>query len=291
MALAAHAATEIRSVDRQTPVEDILAIVESDGGVIIRNFVTAEQVAGVNGDIAEELAAMSAGSTTDVEEMAEFHGANTKRLCNIVTHSPTFRQEILDDDLVHDLLDAVFLEESGTYWMNSDMVIEIGPGSKAQPLHRDLENWFPFVDMGPKGPEAIVNFLIALTDFTEINGATRVIPRSNHWDDFHDRGNPELTVPAVMNMGDALFFSGKTAHGGGANKTAHEYRSAIAFSMTPGYLMVEEAYPLIIGREIAKSMPERVQRLMGFRSHFPTGSPGLWMVNDQELGDYLGLDD
>ena len=60
--------------------------------------------------------------------------------------------------------------------MTTAQVIEIGPGNAAQMLHRDLENWFPFIAMGPAGPEVTVNFLIALTDFTEENGATRVIP-------------------------------------------------------------------------------------------------------------------
>ena len=38
--------------------------------------------------------------------------------------------------------------------MTTAQVIEIGPGNKAQMLHRDLENWYPFIGMGPKGPEA-----------------------------------------------------------------------------------------------------------------------------------------
>jgi ectoine hydroxylase-related dioxygenase (phytanoyl-CoA dioxygenase family) len=279
----------LRSVSRDTPIEKILEIVATDGGVIIKEFLTADQVARFNADVEPHMNALRPGSSHEDEFIAEFHGSNTKRLTNLVTHSETFRNEIIDDDLVHELLDKTFLEESGTYWMTTAQVIEIGPGNKAQVLHRDLENWYPFIGMGPKGPEVIVNFLIAFTDFTEENGATRVIPASNHWEDFEDRGRPEDTIPALMNAGDALFFSGKTVHGGGANKTSDEYRRAVAFAFNPGFLTGEEAYPFLIDMDIAKKLSPRVQRLVGFRSQYPTGSPGLWMSNYDELGDALGL--
>lgn len=279
----------LRSVSRDTPIEEILEIVATDGGVIIKEFLTADQVARFNADVESHMNALRPGSSHEDEFIADFHGSNTKRLTNLVTHSETFRNEIIDDDLVHELLDKTFLEESGTYWMTTAQVIEIGPGNKAQVLHRDLENWYPFIGMGPKGPEVIVNFLIAFTDFTEENGATRVIPASNHWEDFEDRGRPEDTIPALMNAGDALFFSGKTVHGGGANRTSDEYRRAVALAFNPGFLTGEEAYPFLIDMDIAKKLSPRVQRLVGFRSQYPVGSPGLWMSNYDELGDALGL--
>jgi ectoine hydroxylase-related dioxygenase (phytanoyl-CoA dioxygenase family) len=271
-------------------MQEILAIVARDGGVIIKNFLDADQIDRFNADVDSEMQALKPGSTHENEMIAAFHGSNTKRLTNLVTHSPTFRNEIIDHDLVHSLCDATFLEQSGTYWMTTAQVIEIGPGNDAQVLHRDLENWYPFVQLGKNGPESILNFLIAFTDFTEENGATRVIPGSNHWDDFEDRGTPQDTVPAVMNAGDALFFSGKTVHGGGANKTESEYRRAVAFAFNPGFLTGEEAYPFLVDLEIAKSLSPRVQRMLGFRSQYPTGSAGLWQVDYAELGDYLGLE-
>ncbi|MFJ8546198.1 phytanoyl-CoA dioxygenase family protein [Streptomyces sp. NPDC093586] len=279
----------LTSVAVDTPAEEILKIVARDGGVIIKGLLTRDQIDRFNAEIDPPLQALRPGSTHENELVAEFHGSNTKRLTNLVTHSPTFRNEIIDHPLVHEISDRVFLEESGTYWMTTAQVIEIGPGNKAQMLHRDLENWFPFIGMGPKGPEVTINFLVALTDFTEENGATRVIPGSNHWSDFEDRGTPEQTIPAVMNAGDALFISGKTAHGGGANQTDDQYRRAVAFTFNAGYLTGEEAYPFLVDMEIARQLSPRVQRVLGFRSQYPTGSPGLWQVDYADLGDYLKL--
>lgn len=278
------------AVPQSTSVEEILAIVARDGGVIIKDFLTQDQIDRFNADVQPAMDALAPGSTHDDEIVRAFHGSNTKRLTNLVTLSPTFRNEIIDKDLVHDLCDATFLEESGTYWMTTAQVIEIGPGNDAQLLHRDLENWYPFVRMGKTGPEVILNFLIAFTDFTEENGATRVIPGSNHWDDFEDRGTVEDTIPAIMDAGDALLFSGKTVHGGGANQTTDEFRRAVAFALNPGFLTGEEAYPFLVDLELARTLSPRVQRMLGFRSQYPTGSAGLWQVDYADLGDHLGLD-
>lgn len=279
----------LQRVSRSTSVEKIREIVAGDGGVIIEGLLTADQVARFNTEIEVPLQALAPGSEHELEIVQEFHGANTKRLTNLVTHSPVFRSEIIDHDLVHALCEATFLEESGTYWMTTAQVIEIGPGNRPQMLHRDLENWYPFVGMGPAGPEITLNFLIALTDFTEENGATRVIPGSHQWPDFEDRGTPEQTIPATMKAGDALFISGKTVHGGGANVTADQYRRGVSFAFNPGFLVGEEAYPFLVDRDVVRTLPERVQRILGFRSQYPLGSPGLWQVDYRELGDYLGL--
>ncbi len=282
-------AQALTSVANDTSADEILKIVGRDGGVIIENFLTQEQIARFNAEIEPPLQALNPGSTHENEFVVAFHGNNTKRLTNLVTHSATFRGEVIDHPLVHEISDLVFLQESGTYWLTTAQVIEIGPGNQAQMLHRDLENWFPFIGMGPGGPEVTINFLVALTDFTQENGATRVIPGSNHWSDFEDRGTPEQTIPAVMNAGDVLLISGKTAHGGGANRTGDEYRRGLAFTFNAGFLTGEEAYPFLVDRELAKTLSPRVQRMLGFRSQYPTGSPGLWQVDYADLGDYLDL--
>ena len=110
------------------------------------------------------------------ELIVEFHGRQTKRLTNLVTHSKTFREEILDDDLFHDLGNVLYAAECGDWWLTTAQLIEIGPGNKAQMLHRDMAQYQPFVAMNKHAPRTITNLMLALTDFTEENGATRLIP-------------------------------------------------------------------------------------------------------------------
>lgn len=260
------------------------------GGVIIEGFFTPGEVKQLNSDIDAPFEAMQQGSLSNVEAMRDFHGAQTKRLTNLVTSSKTFREEILNKDLLHKILKIAFAGDNESYWMSAAQAIEIHPGNKAQKLHRDQNQFRVFNSLGPHGPEAIVNFLTALTPFTEINGATRVIPRSNKWEDFSDYGSPEDTIPALMNPGDALLITGKTVHGGGANKTEDEKRRGVALAFSASYLTPEEAYPFQISLDIAKTMTKRAQHAIGFRSQYPACSGGLWQCDYAELADFLQLD-
>ncbi|MFJ4371312.1 phytanoyl-CoA dioxygenase family protein [Pseudomonas japonica] len=274
---------------RSTSAEEIAALSDQAGAVIIRGFLTPEQVTRINEELDAPLAALNAGSKHDHELIAEFHGYQTKRLTNLITLSKTFREEVLDDDLFHAVGHALYAPECGDWWLTTAQLIEIGPGNRAQMLHRDAMQYAPFVAQNKHAPRAITNLMLALTDFTEENGATRMIPGSQDWDDFEEVGTPEMTIPAVLKAGDAVLFGGKVVHGGGANVTADQYRRGLTIPMQASILTPEEAYPLIVPIEVVRTLSPRVQKIIGFRSQYPAGSPGLWQHNYADLADYLEL--
>jgi ectoine hydroxylase-related dioxygenase (phytanoyl-CoA dioxygenase family) len=259
------------------------------GGVVIEGFITPQTVAQLNKDIDCPLEKLQKGSTNELESLQQFHGRQTKRLTNLVTLSKAFRDEVLDKDLLHDILKIVFAEDNESYWMSAAQAIEIHPGNAAQVLHRDQAQFRVFDLLGCDGPEAVVNFLIALTDFTEENGATRVIPGSHLWPDYSSMGAPEQTLPARMKAGDVFFMSGKTVHGGGANRTANVKRRGLALAFSCSYLTPEESYPFMINVETAKSMSQRAQQAIGFRSQYPKNSGGLWQIDYGEIAGKIGL--
>lgn len=254
----------------------VFKALREDGAVIIKNLITHDQVSRLNQEIQPAMEGMNGGSNHADEWVRDFHGDSTKRLINVVTLSKTFREEVLENELIHQLCEKIYLEDAGGYWMNTAQVIDIGPGSKAQPLHRDQWQFPIFTHCGPNAPEASVNFVVALTPFTDENGATRVIPGSHKWDNFADNGKPEDTIPAVMEVGDACFITGKVVHGGGANVTQNLTRRGIAMVFQCSYLTPEEAHPFLVDKELAKTMTPRGQRMIGFRSQFLKDSPGVW---------------
>ena len=96
--------TSLRSLPNTAPLEDIRAIYEDDGGLIIENFLTAEQVSAFNAETDAYVAAQIAGRKKregDLAQLVDFHGDNTKRTRNLVNRSKTFREEILNRDLLH----------------------------------------------------------------------------------------------------------------------------------------------------------------------------------------------
>lgn len=250
-----------------------------DGGVIIENFLPPDRVERLNAELEPYMKKQNPGSSSDNAGLQIFHGAQTKRLTNLVPRCKTWREEVCDDDLPHAISDLVFTKDCGCYWQATAQVIEIGPGNPAQVLHHDFSNIPIHNFTNPDAPEALLNFLVALTDTTEENGATRVIPGSHKWTDVHDMGDPSMTIGATLKAGDCLLIGGRVLHGGGAN-VSDESRRIVAWSFIPGYITPEEAHPLLIPLEMARGLSERAQRTLGFRSQYTAGA-GLW-TNDLE---------
>lgn len=276
---------KLKQVDPAEGRDAVLSALHEDGGVIIKGLFTKDQVRRLNEEVQPAIDRLATGSKQSEEWLQEFHGDNTKRLNGMVAVSKTFRHEFLECELIHQICEEIYFKDAGGYWMNSAQLIDIGPGSKAQPLHRDQWQFPIFTRCGPDAPEASCNFLVALTEFTDENGATRIIPGSHKWDDFSQNGTPEDTIPAEMEAGDACFITGKVVHGGGANRTKNFVRRGVAMVFQCSYLTPEEAYPFVVSREIAKTLTPRGQRMIGFRSQFLKDSPGVWKTNYGEVDE------
>jgi len=214
-----------------------------------------------------------------------FHGANTKRFTRLPMLSPSFC-EVLSHPTLRAVADELLLPACGKYWMNTAQMMVIGPGEPAQFLHRDQDNWPLFsAAFGSKGPEVTVSAMIALVDFTEERGATRVVPGSHRWNDFAVQAAPEDSVPAEMRAGSALFYTGKVVHGAGENRTALDWRRGLHVSFVLGWLTPEDANPLSTPWEIARTFPDDIQQLLGWGSYDPHPHIGgrLWTVDFDDL--------
>ncbi|KAK4899079.1 Verruculogen synthase [Elasticomyces elasticus] len=295
----------LREVAVSEGADRILAVYREDGGVVIKKFFSQQQVGQINKELDDAIAGISTGAIHQDKIRRDFHGTNTKRLVGLVNHSPTYAAA-LDADIVHEISDIVFKAESGDWWMNTsmcqatlfrtlltstpiDISIEIGPGNRAQALHRDQYQYPIFTHVGSDAPEAHINFFIAMTDFTDENGATRVIPGSHLWPDFSNNGVPEDTIPAEMQAGDCFLFSGKVVHGGGANRTTDFYRRAISLSIQASYLVPEEASVFMVPMDRVRKLSARVQKMLGFGGNRDGDETSLWKVNFESAGKALGL--
>lgn len=270
---ATHEMTHVRP---DADLDHVVAILERDGAVIVEGFADAVTLAGLRADLGPGLEASGYSESG-------YDGQKTKRLsslfqrsthmCAVVTQ-PLFlgsARRLLQKP-THMWIGKVRMEVTPSIQVSFTQAIRIDPGQGRQPLHRDdaMHLW------RHPGPPCRLQLMLAMTDFTSANGATLVIPRSHHWDDERAPAYAE-TVPAVMPAGSALLWQGAIYHGGGAN-TTDSPRYSLSVALDLGNLRQEENQYLAVTRETVQTLPEEVQRLLGW-DRCP---PGLGQVETQD---------
>lgn len=274
------------------PLQDILDVLNEDGGLVIEGMFPVDTIRAMADAIGGASTRFEPGSATQGLGQAGkvFVGGNTIRFSSLGKLSSAYF-DLLDNSLYAQLADAVLLPNCGSYWVNSGQAMLIGPGSPAQTLHRDCLNWLQYcAPLWPNCPEITLSAMIALDHVDEAVGATRVIPGSHRWADIADNGGQDQTMPAEMAPGDALVYSGKVVHGGGANTTVDRWRRAMHLSFVVGWLTPEESSPIDYTDEELAGCSARVQRLLGHRSYDPRPLPGggLWLRHVNKIEDPTG---
>jgi ectoine hydroxylase-related dioxygenase (phytanoyl-CoA dioxygenase family) len=168
--------------------------------------------------------------------------------------------ELVGHPLVLDVVDRTLWPQKTTFQLHLTQSIAIGPDSPAQVLHRDhwCFDFFPF----PDDVHVEVSTIWALTEFTEINGATRVVPDSHGSSAEHEFTHDD-TLPAAMPRGSVVLYLGSTVHGGGANQS-DAVRVGINVDYVLGWLRQEENQYLSYSLDEVRGFPERIQRLIGY---------------------------
>jgi ectoine hydroxylase-related dioxygenase (phytanoyl-CoA dioxygenase family) len=150
------------------------------------------------------------------------------------------------------------------YLLSQAQVINVLPGSQAQPMHFD-DGFYPWPRPRPALSAATI---FAVDDFTFENGATLAIPNSHRWDEERRPGPGDKTLAAEMPAGSCILFLGNLWHGAGANTTQAD-RLAITAQYCEPWLRTQENYFLSVSRETVATLSDDMQRLLGYSIHPP----------------------
>jgi ectoine hydroxylase-related dioxygenase (phytanoyl-CoA dioxygenase family) len=184
-----------------------------------------------------------------------FEGRRTKRVYNLLAHGAPF-ESIPVHPRVLPIVEGVLDEGCLVSSLSS---IAIHPGEVAQPIHADDQA----IPLPKPHVPTVCNTMWALTDFTEQNGATRLIPGSHLRDHSPAYGSQHASIPAEMPRGSVLVWHGSLWHGGGANRSG-TVRVGIAMNYCAGWVRQQENQQLGIPREAARRFAPRLQELCGY---------------------------
>ncbi|WP_169711711.1 phytanoyl-CoA dioxygenase family protein [Henriciella litoralis] len=260
--------------------EDINAALETDGVVIVENFLAPDLVKSLNEELQPYVDASKPREQKSMYD--DFLGGYTVRLHGIAAKSASF-PDVLIDPRIMTVMDSQLKPNCTDYRLSSAELIEIRGGETAQPIHRDDDSW-------PRAAQSaaplVVNVMIALSEYTAENGATVVVPGSHKWDSDRHPKTEEITQ-AVMSPGSAAIFTGQTLHGGGQNVSGVP-RRGLSVSYCHGWLVPVENSWLGIPLDTVRTLPHRAQSLLGYDLYDGT-SRGSGLINMYEVGSPRAL--
>jgi len=184
-------------------IERRVAEIDDQGYTLLEGVIDPELIVALRDTVTRLIAELDIpfGENT-------FLGHNTRRIFNLLPRDPIFAQVPLHATVLP-LIDRVL---GGQCLLSSLTAIEMNPGQRPQPFHADdgsITLPRPHIALECIG-------IWALTDFTNANGGTRIVPGSHKWDRAPVPGEQVDYVTVEMPAGSVVVYHGSLWHGGGA---------------------------------------------------------------------------
>jgi ectoine hydroxylase-related dioxygenase (phytanoyl-CoA dioxygenase family) len=238
-----------------TATRDVDGITERllrDGYVIVDEVFDRDARRAARDDLARALERTPTGRNS-------FEGFATQRVYALFAKTRAFDAPAIDP-IVLGVLDRVL----GHYQLSAPVAIQLAPGEQAQVLHRD-DAIYPLAE---PHPPVVVNTMWPLDDFVEANGATRLVPDSHLWPPGRVPDRATQTRAAEIPAGSVMFYLGNLWHGGGANRTDRP-RLGVILEYVAGWLRAQENHCLAVPRRVVRTLPARLQELLGYNVYPP----------------------
>lgn len=243
------------------------------GYIIFNDVLTPEQ-------LEQQRAALKPWIDADIRGRNNFEGDQSNRIYGMLDKDPVFAE------LISHPLQLAFAErELGeSCLLYACLAINLHPGETVQPWHFDDSHC---ALARPRDPLSLSTFW-SISDTTETNGATEIIPGSHKWgneqpeganrsDDFKPRlsgeqgeGNndhPDM-IKATMPAGSLMIAKGTLWHRGGGNDS-DAHRLIVTPQFCKGWCRPLEQQLLAVSPEKVARFPKRVQELLGYNIHPP----------------------
>ena len=244
---------------------------DEEGYLVFENVLCKAMLADIR-------AALSPHLDTQKKGRNDFEGTNTNRVYALLAKDPIFA-----DLAIHPLVMTFAEAELGqSLLLSACLAIQLHKNETVQPWHFDDAH----MQAARPRPAWGMSAFWAIDDTTVENGATQFLKGSHKWgddksphplttqafekssrdysadDDQYEIVTPELPAGSLMIAKSTLW------HRGGANKT-DTARTIITPQYCVGWARQLENMCLAVPPDIAKTLPERAQALLGYSIHAP----------------------
>ncbi len=272
----------------------LTADMDAFGYCLVAEALPPGKVAAVRARLEAQAAAERAQGHRRLSQVQDSAGAN--QWVNILLNKGRVFQDLLFDPLI----DGVVEHLLGPGSLLSDISAHITrPGNTLLGLH--IDQWWlpppvmpgerhtrpgavtrenvrtgpPEASKTPINPPAVVNAMWMMSDFTEANGATRIVPGSHLSGTQPDPSvpHPIPTVAVTGVAGTCAIWEGRTWHSAGANGSDEERYGLITYYGGPQYRSLQN-HALGTRPEVLEDASPELLALLGFKIWNEYGKTG-----------------
>ena len=234
-----------------SPSQEVAARLTDDGHVVVTGMMTPDSVQDAHADLDRLLRVTRTGRNS-------FKGFGTQRVYALFAKTRVF-----DAAATHPLLLGVLDQVLGDYQLSAPVGICIGPGEKAQALHRD-DVIYPVPE---PHPPLVVNTMWPLDEFTARTGrpdSYRVATGGSQAD-----SQARVIRSRRLSWHQAHPCSTLAASGMAVVRPDIPTTARRDLEYAAGWLRPQENHCLAVPREVVRGLPERLQELLGYNIYPP----------------------
>jgi ectoine hydroxylase-related dioxygenase (phytanoyl-CoA dioxygenase family) len=243
------------AVNRRADDDAILAELARDGYAIAPGVLAADQVAQLRRDLEAAVAA-----ETTYHRGADYQDYGMVLVC--CTHARSF-VDVLAHDGVMRIIERILGDGCIVYAYTSSSMPP-GASNYSERIHVDCPRLIP-------GYETNAGVMMLLDDFTAENGATWVLPGSQHTREppsaeYFFANSRRIVAPA----GSAVYLNPRVWHAGGKNQTSR-WRHSITLNMCRPYMKQRLDIPKMMAASAVDltGVSDKALQKMGFYAQVP----------------------